>query len=108
LLVQEKHGVTLVPTAAVQRNSQATYVYVVKADSTVTVRPITIGTTEGDDSEVTSGLAPGEVVVMTGVDKLQEGTKVNRRSPPRTPASPSVSPPVSPPAKSPAKKGGKA
>ena len=35
LLVQEKHGVTLVPTAAVQRNAQATYVYVVKADSTV-------------------------------------------------------------------------
>ena len=65
LLVQEKHGVTLVPTAAVQRNSQATYVYVVKADSTVTVRPIVIGTTEGDDSEVTSGLMPGEVVVMT-------------------------------------------
>jgi multidrug efflux system membrane fusion protein len=76
LLVQEKHGVTLVSTAAVQRNSQATYVYVVKADSTVTVRPVTLGTTEGDDAEVTAGLTPGEVVVMTGVDKLQEGTKV--------------------------------
>ncbi len=76
LLVQEKHGVTLVPTAAVQRNAQATYVYIVKADSTVAVRPITIGTTEGDDSEVVSGLAPGDVVVMTGVDKLQEGSKV--------------------------------
>jgi multidrug efflux system membrane fusion protein len=79
LLVQEKHGVTLAPTAAIQHNSQATYVYVVKADSTVTVRPITIGTTEGDDSEVTSGLTPGEVLVMTGVDKLQEGTKVTAR-----------------------------
>jgi multidrug efflux system membrane fusion protein len=77
LLVQEKRGVTLVPTAAVQRNSQAIYVYVVKPDSTVTVRTITLGTTEGDDSEVTSGLMPGEVVVMTGVDKLQEGSKVN-------------------------------
>jgi multidrug efflux system membrane fusion protein len=101
LLVEEKHGVTLVPTAAVQRNSQATYVYVVKADSTVTVRPIAIGTTEGDDSEVTSGLAPGEVVVMTGVDKLQEGTKVNAQIP-------GVNPPATPSAKSPAKKGGKA
>ena len=109
LLVEEKHGVTLVPTAAVQRNSQATYVYVVKADSTVTVRPIAIGTTEGDDSEVTSGLAPGEVVVMTGVDKLEEGTKVNAQIPGANPAvSPSVSPPASPPVKSPAKKGGKA
>jgi multidrug efflux system membrane fusion protein len=101
LLVEEKRGVTLVPTAAVQRNSQATYVYVVKADSTVTVRPIAIGTTEGDDSEVTSGLAPGEVVVMTGVDKLEEGTKVNAQIPT---ASPAVSPSVS----SPTKKGGKA
>ena len=77
LLVEEKRGVTLVSTAAVQRNSQATYVYVVKPDSTVTVRQITLGTTEGDDSQVTSGLTPGEVVVMTGVDKLQEGSKVN-------------------------------
>jgi len=79
LLVQEKRGVTLVPAAAVQRNSQATYVYVVKADSTVTVRPITVGTTEGDDAEVTSGLSPGDVVVMTGVDKLQEGSRVSAR-----------------------------
>jgi len=76
LLVEEKHGVTLVPTAAVQRNSQTTYVFLVKPDSTVTVRPITIGTTEGYDSEVPSGLSPGDVVVMTGVDKLQEGSKV--------------------------------
>jgi multidrug efflux system membrane fusion protein len=76
LLVEVKHGVTLVHTAAVQRNSQTTYVYLVKSDSTVTVRPITVGTTEGDDAEVSSGLAPGDVVVMTGVDKLQEGSKV--------------------------------
>jgi membrane fusion protein, multidrug efflux system len=106
LLVQEKHGVTLVPNAAIQRNSQATYVYVVKPDSTVTVRQITIGTTEGDNSEVTSGLTPGEVVVMTGVDKLQEGTKVNAQIPSAngsSSANPSV--PLANPA---AKKGGKA
>ncbi len=76
LLVEMKNGVTLIPTAAVQRNSQQTYVFLVKPDSTATVRTIAIGTTEGDESEVTSGLAPGDVVVMTGVDRLQEGTKV--------------------------------
>ena len=87
---------TLVSTAAVQRNSQATYVYVVKADSTVTVRPIMIGTTEGDGSEVTAGLTAGEVVVMTGVDKLQEGTKVAAQMAPASPsASPAATPPVS-------------
>jgi len=76
LLVEEKQGVSLIPTAAVQRNSQMTYVFLVKPDSTVTIRSIAIGTVEGDESEVTSGLAPGDDVVMTGVDRLQEGTKV--------------------------------
>ena len=76
LLVEEKHGVTLIPTAAVQRNSQATYIWLVKPDSSVTVRTITTGTQEGDDTEVTSGLVPGDEVVMTGVDRLQEGSKV--------------------------------
>jgi multidrug efflux system membrane fusion protein len=81
LLVQEKRGVTLVPTAAIQKNSQATYVYVVKPDSTVTLRNITTDTAEGDDTQVTSGLMPGETLVMTGVDKLQEGSKVSIQSP---------------------------
>jgi len=77
LLVQQKHNVILVPTAAIQRSSQRTFVYLVKQDQTVTVRNITLGTTEGDEAEVVSGLAAGDVVVTTGVDKLQEGTKVN-------------------------------
>ena len=43
----------------------------------MTVRNITIGTTEGDQTEITSGLDAGDEVVMTGVDKLNEGSKVN-------------------------------
>jgi multidrug efflux system membrane fusion protein len=81
LLVQLKQNVTLIPTATVQRNSQTTYVFLVQPNNKVTVRPITLGTTEGDDSEVTSGLAPGDTLVMTGVDKLQEGTLVNAHMP---------------------------
>jgi multidrug efflux system membrane fusion protein len=76
LLVEQKSGVTLVPTAVIQRNSRSTYVYVVNQDDTVTVRQITTGTTEGNDTQITSGVAPGDILVMTGVDKLQEGTKV--------------------------------
>ena len=76
LLVEQKHGVTLVPTAGIQRNSQTTYVYLVKSDSSVTVRNIVVGTAEGSDSEIVSGLAPGDVIVTMGVDKLQEGSKV--------------------------------
>jgi multidrug efflux system membrane fusion protein len=76
LLQQEKTGVTLLPSAAIQRNTNDTYVYLVKPDNTVTIRNIKIGTTEGDQSEITSGLVAGDKVVMTGVDKLQEGSKV--------------------------------
>jgi membrane fusion protein, multidrug efflux system len=86
LLVQEKSSVTLLATAAIQRNAQNTYVYVVKPDSTVTIRQIATGVTEGDQTEVTSGLAPGEEVVMTGVDKLQEGTAVNAQVPGEQPS----------------------
>jgi membrane fusion protein, multidrug efflux system len=86
LLVQEKTGVTLLATAAIQRNAQNTYVYVVKPDSTVTIRQITAGVTEGDQTEVTSGLTPGDEVVMTGVDKLQEGTQVNAQVPGEQPS----------------------
>jgi multidrug efflux system membrane fusion protein len=76
LLLEEKGGVTLVNRAVIQRTSSTVYAYVVKDDRTVTVRQVTEGTTEGEDTEITSGLDPGDVVVMTGVDKLQEGTPV--------------------------------
>lgn len=76
LLVQLKQNVTLIPSATIQRNTQMTYVFLVKPDSKVTVRPVAIGTSEGEETEVTSGLAPEDVIVMTGVDKLQEGSQV--------------------------------
>jgi multidrug efflux system membrane fusion protein len=76
LLVQEKRGVVLLPTAAIQRTTSRTFVYVVKPDSTVEIRPITEGVVEGDESEITSGLQAGETVVLMGVDKLEEGAHV--------------------------------
>jgi multidrug efflux system membrane fusion protein len=81
LLVQQKQNVTLLPNAAIQRNSQGPYVWMVKPDQTVTVRPITVGTTEGDQSEITAGLVPGDTVVTVGVDRLEEGGKVNAQVP---------------------------
>jgi multidrug efflux system membrane fusion protein len=76
LLVQQKMGVTLVPNAAVQRNASTTFVYVVKPDQAVSVRTVTVGTTNAEESEIVSGVAPDEVVVIQGVDKLQEGSRV--------------------------------
>src|ERR1700678_99455 len=76
VLEQEKRGVILAPSAAVQRNSQSTYIYVVKPDSTVTVCQVKVGTVDDNNSEITSGVNQGDVVVLTGVDKLIEGSKV--------------------------------
>ena len=76
LLVEWRRGVVLLPSAAIQRTSNAVFVYLVKPDFTVTVRNITTGVMEGETAQITSGLAPGDTVVMTGADKLQEGSKV--------------------------------
>ena len=75
MLVERRHNVVLLPTAAIQRTSNNVFVFLVQND-TVAMRPITTGVSEGDNTEIISGLAPGDVVVMTGVDKLQEGSKV--------------------------------
>ena len=76
LRVDTKRGVTLVPDAAIQRNADSTFVYVVKPDHTVTIRPVTVGTTEGGEASIDKGVSPGDVVVVTGVDKLREGSPV--------------------------------
>jgi multidrug efflux system membrane fusion protein len=77
LQLETKRGVTLVPDAAIQRTSQKTFVYVVQPDQTVTVRQVTVGTTEGNEASIDTGLAPGDIVVVNGVDKLQDGSKVD-------------------------------
>ena len=78
-LVDTKKDITIVPTAAPQRSPQGTFVYVVKDDSTVEMRNVVLGPSEGDDIAIESGLAHGEVVVIEGVDRLQRGTKVAAR-----------------------------
>jgi len=75
-LVDTKKDISIVPAAAVQRSPQGTFVYVVKDDTTVEMRNVVLGPNEGDDVAIDSGLAPGEVVVIEGVDRLQRGTKV--------------------------------
>jgi multidrug efflux system membrane fusion protein len=88
LLVDTIHGAIIVPTAAIQRSPQSTFVYVVKADNSVEVRNVQVRLTEGDRTAVQSGLSPGDVVVTEGVDKLQPGTIVAvRRSSGGPPAS---------------------
>lgn len=83
LLLDVKHGATIVPSAAVQRGTKGTFVYVVKEDHTVAVRPIAVGATEGERAAVETGLTPHELVVVDGTEKLREGSKVDIRNPQR-------------------------
>ncbi len=80
MLLQQKAGVTVAPLAAIQRNAESAYVYLVQPDHSVAVRPVTVGTVEGDVAEIASGISPGDVLVTEGVDKLQPGVKVVERS----------------------------
>ena len=81
LLLDVKKGSLIVPAVAIQRGPQGTFVYVVKADQTVEVRPVTVGLTEGNDASMEKGLSEGERVVVDGVDKLQSGSKVRLQAP---------------------------
>src|SRR5216684_951357 len=66
---------TIVPTAAIQRGVQGTFVYVLKEDKTVALRPVKVGASEGENVMVDSGVSPGEVVVVEGSDRLRDGAK---------------------------------
>jgi multidrug efflux system membrane fusion protein len=79
LLLDTRHNTVIIPTAAIQRSPLTSFVYVVKPDNTAEVRNIVSTLTEGDEAAVDSGLAAGESVVIDGVDKLQQGTKVSVR-----------------------------
>ncbi len=79
LLVDIERGKAIVPASAIQRGPQGTFVYVIKPDSTVEARPVTVGVTEGNDASIERGLQVGERVVSDGAEKLQPGSKVTVR-----------------------------
>ncbi|MBU6478932.1 MAG: MdtA/MuxA family multidrug efflux RND transporter periplasmic adaptor subunit [Nitrospirae bacterium] len=80
LLLDIKRGTTVVPSAAVQRGPKGTFVYVVNADRTVGVRPVTVGVSHGEEASIDTGLSPDELVVVDGTEKLREGSKVDIRN----------------------------
>lgn len=80
LLVDTHSNVTVMPTAGVQRGVPGTFVYLVNADNTVSVRKVDLGVTDGVHVEVLSGLNPGDRVVIDGADKLRDGAKIAVRA----------------------------
>jgi len=76
LLVNTIENAVLVPSAAVQKSPQGSFVWVVKSDGTVSQRGVKVSAAQGEVTAIASGLTLGETVVTDGVDKLQPGVKV--------------------------------
>ena len=82
LLVDTKRNLTIVPAAAIQRGPQGTYLYGVAKDPTgkdpiAKIYPVTIAQTTGNSVGLSAGVNAGDMVVIDGQDKLQDGTKIN-------------------------------
>jgi multidrug efflux system membrane fusion protein len=80
LLLETRKNSTVVPTAAILRGPQGTFVYAVNPDKTVQDRQVTVSLMQGDTTVVTAGLNPGDVVVTDGQDKLQRGSRIEPRA----------------------------
>jgi len=81
LLMDVVRGTVVVPTAAIQRSTRGIFVYVVKPDKTAEMRPISLGPAQGDDQAIREGVAPGELIVVDGADRLRDGAKVELQTP---------------------------
>jgi len=80
LLLETRKNSTVVPTAAILRGPQGTFVYAVNADKTVQDKPVTVALTQGDTTVVADGVNPGDTVVTDGQDKLQRGSHIEPRN----------------------------
>ena len=76
LLLNTLHDAIVVPGAAMQQGASGSYVYVVNADSTVSMRGVTPGPSSGDLVSISKGLRTGERVVVDGADQLRDGAHV--------------------------------
>jgi multidrug efflux system membrane fusion protein len=106
MVVETRADATLVPTAAIQRGAPGTFVFLVRQDQTVSVTPVKVGTTEGETTEVQSGIEPGNLVVVDGADKLREGSKIELIDP-NARAAQSANPPKGTPRSDKGGQGGK-
>ncbi len=85
LLADVKKNLVIVPSSAIQRGPQGTYVYLVQSGNTAKIQPVTIAQTTANSVGLSAGLNAGDVVVVDGQDKLQDGSKVNPTPAPNAP-----------------------
>ena len=77
LLIDTLKNVVVIPTGAVQRGPNGTFVYVAKDDNTAAMRPIVVQKQDETQTVVKSGLEPPERVVTTGFVRLTDGGKIS-------------------------------
>ncbi|HEX3928744.1 MAG TPA: MdtA/MuxA family multidrug efflux RND transporter periplasmic adaptor subunit [Gemmatimonadales bacterium] len=98
LLQQVLRDQIIIPNSAVRRGAPngtaTTFVYVVAADRSVSVRPVKLGVVDGERVAVASGLAAGETVVTEGADRLRDGAQVLLPSAAGAPPSAAGTPPA--------------
>jgi multidrug efflux system membrane fusion protein len=82
LLAEQKKGVTLIPSIALQHGSQGSFVYIVAQGSKIQMRNVQVDESESGQSEILSGLNVDEVVATSDFDKLQEGLPVRVKAEP--------------------------
>jgi membrane fusion protein, multidrug efflux system len=85
LLADVKKNLVIVPASAIQRGPQGTYVYVVQSGNTAKIETVTIALTTANNVGLSAGLNAGDVVVVDGQDKLQDGSQVNPSPAPAAP-----------------------
>jgi membrane fusion protein, multidrug efflux system len=97
ILVDTLQQAILVPTPAVLSGAPGDYVYFVNPNDTVSVRKVTVGPSDGQNTAILSGLAVNDTVVIDGTDRLTDGAKISVASPPAAAPASAAPAPGSPP-----------
>jgi len=80
LTISKQQDAVVVPTSAVQTGQRGTFVFIVRADSTVEMRPVSVGANVHERTVLSEGVLAGEVVVTDGQLRLTPGVKVRSKA----------------------------
>jgi len=80
LTISKQQDAVVVPTSAVQTGQRGTFVFVVRGDSTVEMRPVSVGANVHERTVLSEGVQAGEVVVTDGQLRLTPGVKVRSKA----------------------------
>ncbi|MBI3316713.1 MAG: efflux RND transporter periplasmic adaptor subunit [Candidatus Omnitrophica bacterium] len=77
ILLYNKKNALVVPTDALQGPQGEQFIYAIDSEKNVAVkRPVTVGYTREDYSQIDAGLSDGEVVAVSGIERLEDGKKI--------------------------------